>query len=315
MPSAPTKPRLVDTATAEERAAAGKEARAKVSRASHGEWEPPARRRDPVKVLEDQAETRVQELVPIRYGRMLVSPFTFYRGAAAIMAIDLANTPRLRAAGPGLRRRPPVELRRVRRPGPPPGLRRQRLRRDAARPLGMGRQAPRGELRGRRARPRLHPDARPATAVLDHGPRLPRGDARVRDDAKPRRLVRAPRRREPARPTSAKVADKKQMKAVAEERRQGPTRRTACKAFDRLVRVVDGEPQIISDPPLLVPAEELLPKGEEREIRGADPRDAPPLPREPQGRPPTPLRQLPVRRDGSQGGRGRKRRHPCLGAS
>ena len=54
-------------------------------------------------MLEDQAKSRVPELVSIRYGRMLVSPFTFYRGAAAIMAMDLAQTPQSRSAGPGLR--------------------------------------------------------------------------------------------------------------------------------------------------------------------------------------------------------------------
>ncbi|MGA8804424.1 MAG: hypothetical protein WB866_07025, partial [Solirubrobacterales bacterium] len=63
-------------APAADRAAAGKLAREKTSRSSHGDWEPAARRRDPVKVLEDQAKSRVQELVPIRYGRMLASPFT-----------------------------------------------------------------------------------------------------------------------------------------------------------------------------------------------------------------------------------------------
>ena len=94
MPSAPTKSPAVDAAvSADERAAAGKAAREKVSRSSHGDWERPARRRDPVKVLEDQAKSRVQELVPIRYGRMLASPFTFFRGAAPIMAMDLAKTP------------------------------------------------------------------------------------------------------------------------------------------------------------------------------------------------------------------------------
>ena len=51
-------------------------------------------RADPVELLEQQAKTRVPELVPIRYGRMLVSPFTFYRGAALLMASDLASTPR-----------------------------------------------------------------------------------------------------------------------------------------------------------------------------------------------------------------------------
>ena len=63
-------------------------------RASHGAWEPAANRPDPVELLEEQAASRVPELVPIRYGRMLVSPFTFYRGAALIMAADLAATPR-----------------------------------------------------------------------------------------------------------------------------------------------------------------------------------------------------------------------------
>ena len=72
--------------TVAERVARGKAARAEVPRSSHAVFEPPPDRVDPVKLLERQAETRVPELVPIRYGRMLVSPFTFYRGAALIMA-------------------------------------------------------------------------------------------------------------------------------------------------------------------------------------------------------------------------------------
>ena len=80
--------------TVAERAARGKAARAEVPRSSHADWEPPAVRLDPVELLEEQAKTRVEELVPIRYGRMLVSPFTFYRGAAYIMAADLAGMPR-----------------------------------------------------------------------------------------------------------------------------------------------------------------------------------------------------------------------------
>ncbi len=80
--------------TSEERVARGKAARNEVPRAGHGTWEPAANRPDPIALLEGQAKTRVPELVPIRYGRMLVSPFTFYRGAALIMAADLAPTPR-----------------------------------------------------------------------------------------------------------------------------------------------------------------------------------------------------------------------------
>jgi uncharacterized protein (DUF2252 family) len=77
-----------------ERGVRGKAARAVVPRSSHAIFEPSGERADPLELLEHQAETRVPELVPIRYGRMLVSPFTFYRGAAAIMAHDLAPTPR-----------------------------------------------------------------------------------------------------------------------------------------------------------------------------------------------------------------------------
>src|SRR3989454_11547728 len=81
----------VEHFTPKERAARGKAARAEVPRTSHGEWEPPPHRPDPVELLEEQAQTRVPELVPIRYGRMLVSPFTFYRGAAYLMASDLSG--------------------------------------------------------------------------------------------------------------------------------------------------------------------------------------------------------------------------------
>ena len=80
--------------TVAERAARGKAAREVAPRSAHGEWEPASDRRDPVELLEEQAASRVRELVPIRYGRMLVSPFTFFRGAAYPMAADLAGAPR-----------------------------------------------------------------------------------------------------------------------------------------------------------------------------------------------------------------------------
>ena len=89
-----TRPKAVVHLTIDERIARGKAARAEVPRSRHAEYEAPHDRADPVTLLEDQARTRLPELVPIRYGRMLVSPFTFYRGAAKIMAHDLAGTPR-----------------------------------------------------------------------------------------------------------------------------------------------------------------------------------------------------------------------------
>jgi uncharacterized protein (DUF2252 family) len=93
MTTTPTAPDQRSHRAPDERAAEGKAARAEVPRSSHANWDPPADRRDPVTILEDQATTRVPDLVPIRYGRMLTSPFAFYRGAAAIMAADLASTP------------------------------------------------------------------------------------------------------------------------------------------------------------------------------------------------------------------------------
>jgi uncharacterized protein (DUF2252 family) len=89
-----TRATVVPHLTVDERIARGKAARAEVPRSRHAEFEAPHDRADPVELLEEQARTRVPELVPIRYGRMLVSPFTFYRGAAKIMAHDLAGTPR-----------------------------------------------------------------------------------------------------------------------------------------------------------------------------------------------------------------------------
>ncbi|MGA2838482.1 MAG: DUF2252 domain-containing protein [Acidimicrobiales bacterium] len=76
--------------TPDERAAHGRKARELVPRSRHGEWETPADRTDPLEILALQATTRVPDLVPIRYGRMAASPFAFFRGAAAVMAADLA---------------------------------------------------------------------------------------------------------------------------------------------------------------------------------------------------------------------------------
>ena len=71
----------------------GRERRSLVPRSSHAQWVPPADRPDPITVLEEQAKTRVPDLTPIRYGRMIASPFACFRGAAAPMAWDLAHTP------------------------------------------------------------------------------------------------------------------------------------------------------------------------------------------------------------------------------
>ncbi|MET7845423.1 DUF2252 domain-containing protein [Streptomyces sp. NPDC005356] len=92
--SATTAMRASPHITPGERAALGKEARRRSPRASHAVYRPSPDRPDPLAILEEQSAARVPELVPIRYGRMTESPFRFYRGAAAIMASDLADSPR-----------------------------------------------------------------------------------------------------------------------------------------------------------------------------------------------------------------------------
>ena len=77
----------------EDRTAAGANARVKTSPASLGSWSPNPDRVDPIELLESQSTTRLQDLVPVRYGRMAISPFSFYRGAALPMASDLASGP------------------------------------------------------------------------------------------------------------------------------------------------------------------------------------------------------------------------------
>jgi uncharacterized protein (DUF2252 family) len=78
----------------DERRAEGKALRNATPRAAHGGWNAPEDRRDPIELLRESNEGRIPELIPIRFGRMAQSPFAFYRGAAAVMAADLASTPR-----------------------------------------------------------------------------------------------------------------------------------------------------------------------------------------------------------------------------
>ncbi len=79
--------------SADERRAAGKALRDAAPRAAQGGWKPAKDRRDPIELLHESNESRIPELIPIRFGRMSQSPFAFYRGSAAVMAADLASTP------------------------------------------------------------------------------------------------------------------------------------------------------------------------------------------------------------------------------
>ena len=89
----PEPPAASLTTTPEEPRLQGKMLREQTPRSCHAAWEPPANRRDPIELLIESSADRVPRLLPIRYGRMLQSPFSFYRGAASIMAADIANSP------------------------------------------------------------------------------------------------------------------------------------------------------------------------------------------------------------------------------
>ena len=82
-----------ETQTPKGRRKNGKALHQEVALSSHGEWTPAADRPDPISLLQAQDEGRIQELIPIRYGRMMESPFAFLRGSAVVMASDLAGTP------------------------------------------------------------------------------------------------------------------------------------------------------------------------------------------------------------------------------
>ena len=263
MPSAPAKSQPAEIASADERAAAGKAARKKTPRSSQGDWAPAARRRDPVKVLEEQSKGRVQELVPIRYGRMLASPFSFYRGAAAIMAMDLAKTPQsgfeaqlsgdAHLSNFGIFAAPDRQLvldvndfdETL------PGPWEWDLKRLAASIVIAGRDRDFTPQETRRAVLRTVREYRETMRKFAAMRNFDVWYARLDVDALLADL--------------AKVADRKQMKA-AHKNVAKAHKKNSLRAFDRLVREVDGEPRIISDPPLLVPADELVSEDERKAL-------------------------------------------------
>src|SRR3954471_24945748 len=245
----------VEHPTSAQRSATGKAARAAVSRSSLAEWEPAATRRDPVAVLEEQAQTRVPELVPIRYGRMLVSPFTFYRGAAALMAADLAGSPRTGLhvqlcgdahlsnfgafAAPDRRLTFGLNDFDESLPGP--------FEWDVKRLVASFAVA--GRDRGFDAKQR-------AAVNLAVGRSYRQA---MRDFAQMRALELWY-----ARVAVEDLAKQWARQATAKQRKRFDRNvakaraKDSLRAFDRLTRHVDGQPRVISDPPLIVPIEELV---------------------------------------------------------
>jgi len=261
-----SKSRRVEHLSVTERSAAGKAARAEVPRSSHGDWEPAADRPDPIALLREQAATRVPELVPIRHGRMAVSAFTFYRGAAFIMAADLAATP---SSGLQAQLCGDAHLSNFGAYAAPdrqlvfdlndfdetlPGPWEWDVKRLAAsleitgRAGGFAPKVRRGIVTSAvgeyRAAMRQFAGMRNLDiwyARLDVDPFL----AQLRGQAD-----RATRRR----------LDKAEAKARRKDR---------VRALAKLTREVDGEPRLISDPPLIVSIEELLPEEDAQALQSA----------------------------------------------
>jgi uncharacterized protein (DUF2252 family) len=256
-------PKVVVHFTPAERAALGKAARAESPRRAHAEFEASPARRDPVELLEEQARSRVPELVPIRYGRMLVSPFTFFRGGAYLMAADLAGLPRT-----GLR----VQL------------------------CGDAHLSNFGAFAA--------PDRSMVLDINDFDETLPgpfewdvkrlaasfvvAGRDRGFDDHVRRAAVMATVRE--YRETMASFAGMRTLDvwysrldiaslferfaskvtpaqlARAERNVAKARAKDSLRAFDKLTHVVDGERRIVSDPPLIVPVDELLPSAARDEL-------------------------------------------------
>lgn len=269
--NATTAMRAAPHITPEERAALGKEARRRSPRSGHAVYKPSPDRPDPLTILEAQSAARVPELVPIRYGRMMESPFRFYRGAAAIMASDLAGSP-------------------------VSGITAQLC----------------GDAHLLNFRLLASPERRLMFDINDFDETLPgpwewdvkrlsaslviAGRANDFDDSERSRIVSSTVRS--YRETMIRFAgtgnldvwyakiDADLLEALASGRLNATKRgkrnlvramtkartRDSLQAFDKLTETVDGRPRIAADPPLLIPAGDLLPDVErsalERQFRG-----------------------------------------------
>ena len=268
----------VDHRTTGERMALGKAARSRVPRSAQAAWEPASDRPDPVALLESQAVTRVQDLVPIRYGRMLVSPFNFYRGAALIMASDLSTTPRsgitVQACGDAHLSNFGVFASAERSlvfdvndfDETLPGPWEWDVKRLAASLAIAGRE--RGFTDKERAGVVLEAAAAYRTemarlaAMRDLEVWYARMDIEkvleeIGDDLG---LTKAK--------GAAKGGGKglSKVKARADKALAKARTRDSLQALEKLTKVVDGETRFVSDPPLLVPIEELVPEGEGRAL-------------------------------------------------
>ncbi|MFF5295865.1 DUF2252 domain-containing protein [Paractinoplanes globisporus] len=247
----------------ETRAAAGRDARKQVPPESHAEFAPAAGRPDPVSILQAQDAGRLPELVPIRHGRMSLSPFTFLRGSAAVMAADLATTP---TTGLGVQLCGDAHLMNFGLFGSPerrlvfdindfdetaPGPWEWDVKRLAAslavagRDNGLGRKTRRTIMLAMAERYRVAMAEFAAMRDLDVW--YARADSDNLAETLGAQLDKVRR----------KQIDKLRTKAMT---------RDSLQAYKKLAAVVDERPRIIADPPLVVPVSDLLPEMDWNEL-------------------------------------------------
>ena len=247
----------LDRLTPAERAARGKEARAAVPRDSHAVFDPPPDRPDPIGLLEEQAKTRVPELVPIRRGRMMVSPFTYYRGAALPMASDLSRTPvsglAVQACGDAhlsnfgifgsAERRLVFDVNDFDETTPGP------WEWDVKRLAASMEVAARGNGFGGKDRREI------VTATVAGYRQAMRGFAKMTN----LEVWYAHADVDQLQAQFSSQLEKRQRKMVDKGMAKARTS-DSMQAVGKLTHLVDGRPQIIADPPLIVPITDLLPK-------------------------------------------------------
>ena len=305
----------VEHLSVEKRVALGKAARARTPRSGHAEFRPAADRPDPIDLLEQQAQSRVPELVPIRYGRMLVSPFTFYRGAALLHG----RRPRRHARRPGSRVQlcGDAHLSNF-------GVFASPERRlvfdindfDETLPgaVGVGREAAGGQPRRSPGRENGYPAGR---ARVD---RAMRRRARYRETHARVRQPRPTSRSGTRTSTSSDLmrampaaGDPRRAQARRGRRSPRPAHATAMQAFDEAhPRWSTASRGSSSDPPLIVPIERAARRSPARADLRRELHRLLRATARPSRRPPAPARGVPAGRRRAQGGRRRQRRHPGL---
>jgi uncharacterized protein (DUF2252 family) len=246
----------------------GRSARRTTPRSSHALWSPPPSRRGPVEILADQAKTREPDLVPIRHGRMLVSPFTFFRGAAAVMAADLGHTP---SCGLRVQLCGDAHLLNFGGYGSPerdlvfdvndfdetlPGPWEWDVKRLAVSLVVAARGAGFSRVQGRAAVEAAVGQYRQAMIDFAAKTELEVWYSKLDESVVVERAAAL----------GGKVAPNLE-RTFAKARSKDHVR-----AFSKLTKIVNGEPRIAADPPLVVPVRDLVDRGErpeyERELRG-----------------------------------------------